>query len=208
MAFITSSNHEVFAAVADKDAGTHEQFGHSAEINTKHYGQDSRTPDGMNIKTFLANARVSAVFHILYGHHPTLLQRLELNKSHTEQIIATIMQIRHPLQTSTSITTVPSTTSTPAPDFIANIRSVFEESLVKSYSAVANLFTAPTTTHQLLGTLLSPPVVVHPYILKKLRELYPELPTNLAFKTPQQAQVAQLLFEENRHVAYISPTGE
>lgn len=208
MAFITSSNHRVFAAVADTDAGTYEQFGHSEDINTKHYGQDSRTPDGTNIKTFLAHARVSAAFHILYGHHPTLLERLESNKAHTDQLIATIMKIRHPLQSSTPTATAPHALSTTDPHLIAKIQNVFEQSLVKSYSAVVDLFTAPTTVHQLSTSFPAAPVVTHPYILKKLRQLYPDLPTNAAFKNVPQAQIAQLLFEGNRHVAYISPTGE
>ncbi|KAF9440526.1 hypothetical protein P691DRAFT_820577 [Macrolepiota fuliginosa MF-IS2] len=95
MAFVTTTNNEVFAAIDVGEGGTHHQFGHSADINTKHYGHDSRTPEGMNMKTFLADARVSGVFHALYGHKPTLLEDLERGTGRKADIIAMINKIRN-----------------------------------------------------------------------------------------------------------------
>ncbi|EKM81396.1 hypothetical protein AGABI1DRAFT_125786 [Agaricus bisporus var. burnettii JB137-S8] len=82
MAFITSCNQEVFDVASSYSGATHDQFGHTAKINVQHYGRDFRTPEGTNFSSFISAARVSGVFHILYGHPPDLLQRLEYGQGH------------------------------------------------------------------------------------------------------------------------------
>lgn len=177
MAFMTSCNQDVFTAAADSDTGVYEQFGHSADINIKHYGHDSRTPDGMKIKSFLSNARVSAVFHILYGHPPTLLTHLESGKSHSAQLIATIASIRgHPSfqQTPNSelVTSRPQSNPIP-PDLLMRIKQMFDQSLAKSHTAITNLFTDTTTTHSASKSIPAPLITVHPYLVNCLCALYP-----------------------------------
>ncbi|KAF9440876.1 hypothetical protein P691DRAFT_715436 [Macrolepiota fuliginosa MF-IS2] len=213
MAFMTSCNQDVFAAAVDTDTGVYEQFGHSADINAKHYGHDSRTPDGMNIKTFLTHARVSGVFHLLFGHPPTLLEQLESGKTHSAKLIATIMAIRHralaPQQ-------MPSTTQTSPHaareqnhlDTIwTKMQAIIDESIAKSQAAIANIFTDSITIHQAPKLPTHNPIVVHPFILRKLREMYHNLPPNISFSNTQQAQVTQMMYEGERHIAYVSPTG-
>lgn len=212
MAFMTNYNQVVFAATADPDTGAHEQFGHSMAVNTQYYGRDSGTPDGMNIKTFIANARVSAVFHLLYGHPPTLLESLESSKPRIERILTTIAKIRNPTQSSPSVNSVVINSQSPPdsnePAFFAKVQHMVDTAIAKSHAAVANLFTDQTTIHSTSTPIPIPPIVAHPYIVQKLRQMYPELPPNTAFTNSQQAQVTQLLFEGDRHVAYLSPTGK
>lgn len=211
MAFMTNYNQTIFAAVADPDTGVHEQFGHSVSVNTQYYGRDSGTPDGMNIKTFTAHARISSVFHLLFGHPPALLERLESNKPRIERILTTIAQIRNPPQHYPSAppvtTTSHSSLDVTEPALLTKVQQMVDTAIAKSHAAVANLFTDKAMIHTMSAPISVPPVVAHPYIVNKLRDMYPQFPPNTAFTNPQQAQVTQLLFQGDRHVAYISPTG-
>ncbi|KAF7771871.1 hypothetical protein Agabi119p4_6182 [Agaricus bisporus var. burnettii] len=205
MAFMTSCNHTIFARAAESDAGTHHQFGHSAEMNVQHYGLDSRTPSGMNIKLFFADARVSAVFHLLYGHPPTLLQRLEAGKSQSQMLITTIESIRSsapPVHLSKDPTEIPN-----SPDMFARIKQLIDTSIATSHAAITHLFTPPNTLHEISNSVNETEITVHPYVLRKLRESYSQLPPNMSFSNQQQAQVTQLLFDGDRHVVYVAPTG-
>lgn len=213
MAFMTNYNQPAFAATSDHDTAVYDQFGHSASINTKHYGHNSGTPHDMSIKTFIAHAHVSATFHLLYGHPPTLLERLESPQPRIDRILATIANIRHPppahpsFDNSTlAISRPPSKFTDPA--FFIKVQQIVEMAVAKSHAAVVNLFGDRTTIHPISTLPPAPPVVAHPYIINKLRDLYPEFSWNLAFTNPQQAQVTQLLFKGDRHVAYVSPTGQ
>lgn len=212
MAFMTNYNQAVFAATADLDAGVHEQFGHSVAVNTQYYGLDSGTPDGMNIKSFIAHARVSAIFHLLYGHPPTLLVSLESRKPRLERILTTIANIRNPPQSHPSVTSIlttsPSSPDVTEPGLLVKVQQMVDTAIAKSHAAVANLFTDQATIHTPLAPFSAPPIVVHPYIVNKLRDMYPQFSPNTAFTNIQQAQVTQLLFQGDRHVAYISPTGK
>lgn len=93
MAFMTNSNMPVFEAAEFRHTAAFDQFGHSADINVQHYGHDARVPDGMNINLFMATARVSGVFHMLYGHPPELLERLEYGKGRINEVVSTVNSI-------------------------------------------------------------------------------------------------------------------
>lgn len=215
MVFISNSNHAVFAAAAEENSGLHEQFGHSLEINTTHYGHDARTPHGTNIKSFFLHARISGVFHLLYGHPPTLLEALQVGKTRILKLVSAVHEINGRPYTSQSQAVIPAgvsrTSIDDSSDLLFKMRQVFESSLAKAHAAVADLFVGPISKHpqaagpsSLTGDL---PIVVHPSLVKILRSMYPSLHTNAAFSNIQQAQVTQLLLEGKRHVAYIAPTG-
>lgn len=149
MAFMTSCNQDVFAAAAEGDTGVYELFGHSADINTNHYGHDSWTPQETNIKTLVMNARVSGVFHLLYGHLPTLLQSIQVGKIHIFKLITTIRGIHGCPHTSPVITpsVMSGTTQDDSSKFLVKICKIFESSLTKSHTAVVDLFVDPVTKH-------------------------------------------------------------
>ncbi|KAF7783355.1 hypothetical protein Agabi119p4_2731 [Agaricus bisporus var. burnettii] len=205
MAFITSCNHSVFAHAAESEAGAHEQFGHSAKMNVEHYGHDSRTPSGMNIKSFNANARVSAVFHVLYGHPPTLFQHLEDGKSHSQHLIATIDSVRRPKAIAEPLNVL---TNHPTNDveLLHKIKQLLDQSIASSHAAITHLFSPSTNVHNSRPEV-NDHVVVHPFVLRKLRESFPELHCNMSFSNQQQAEVAQMMLEGKSHIVYISPTG-
>ncbi|EKM74407.1 hypothetical protein AGABI1DRAFT_133300 [Agaricus bisporus var. burnettii JB137-S8] len=215
MAFITSCNHEVFEAATSSSTATHDQFGHTAEINVMHYGRDSRTPAGSNFSSFLSAARVSGIFHLLYGHPPILLQRLENGQGHLALIKETVNQIRNQ-SVSPTILTSSSSTSLSIHDISAALKSLIlpeiistlTKSVSKSYASVIELL-SPKSTFQISNLSPNDPSIIpHPYLLAKLRELNPTLhQTNGGFKTLQQAQVAKLLHERTKNVVYIAPTG-
>jgi hypothetical protein len=205
MAFITSCNHSVFARAAESDAGAHDQFGHSAEMNLEHYGHDSRTPNGMNIKSFHANARVSAVFHILCGHQPTLFRHLEDSKANSQHLIAIIDTVRQQ-QPAAAPLHVASRNMTNEVEFLSKIKKLLDQSIASSHAAITHLFAPSMSLHHV------PPqskdhVVVHPFVLRKLRESFPHLHPNMSFSNQQQAEVAQMMLEGNCHIVYVSPTG-
>ncbi|KAF7768400.1 hypothetical protein Agabi119p4_7643 [Agaricus bisporus var. burnettii] len=206
MAFITTCNHSVFAHATESDAETYKQFGHSETMNTQHYGQDSRTPAGMNLKSFFANARVSGVFHLLYGHPPTLLRHLEDGKSHSRRLIAIIDSIHG---TSVKHTATENTQLNIAcdNDLLIRIRQLFNQSIAASHAAITQLFVPSTTTQHSENKSSSPSIKVHPFVVRKLREVLLHLPPNTSFSNQQQGEVAQLLLEGHRHIVYISPTG-
>lgn len=225
MAFITSCNLEAFDAAELRPTATFEQFGHSAEINVKHYGHDSRIPDGMNIAGFMATARVSGVFHILFGHAPELLEQLELGKGKIAHIVSTITKIRRRPEPNIPASAVNSIQALPLPpsgldlqDIVTALKALILPELVttvkntvaESNASVVELFAPKLTAHTVNSPLLPqiPGIVPHPFLLAKLRGLYPELaPLNGGFMNVQQGQVAQVLWERKRHVTYISPTG-
>jgi hypothetical protein len=225
MAFITSCNQEAFEAAEFQQTATFEQFGHSAEINVQHYGHDSRTPDGMNISRFMATARVSGVFHLLFGHPPELLERLEHGKGKIAQIVSTISKIRQRGQPNIPLSAVESIQPLPFPSsgldlqdvvsalkalILPDIVTTVKNTVAESNASLVELFAPKLTAHTAVPVSLPqiPAVAPHPYLLAKLRDLYPELPAmSGGFTNVQQGQVTQLLWERKRHVAYISPTG-
>ncbi|EKM79049.1 hypothetical protein AGABI1DRAFT_129306 [Agaricus bisporus var. burnettii JB137-S8] len=214
MAFITSCNQDVFEAAASTSTATHEQFGHTAKINLQHYGQDSRTPDGLNFSSFKSAARVSGVFHLLYGHSPELLEKLEYGQGRISTIKDTINRIRN-----RSVPTLPASTISTALELqdittslkqliLPEIASTVIKSTAQCYASVIDFLAPKSTSHtpEFLATRTE--VQPHPFFLAKLRELNPELHgSNGAFKTLQQAQATQLLYERKENVVYIAPTG-
>jgi hypothetical protein len=214
MAFITSCNQEVFEAASLTSTATHDQFGHTAQINVRHYGGDIRTPPGINFSSFLSAARVSGVFHLLFGHPPQLLELLEHGQGRITLIKDTIMQIRkrsiEPVNPSTSLSSLALQDISTALKclILPEITTAIVKSVAQSHASVVN-FLSPKTTFQ--TTLISDKgndIVPHPYLLAKLRELNPELyQRNGGFKTLQQAQATQLLYERKRNVVYVAPTG-
>ncbi|KAF5344634.1 hypothetical protein D9756_011233 [Leucocoprinus leucothites] len=95
MAFVTECNKEAFTVAQASSSAMYEQFGHSAEINVRHYGNDIRVPDKMTVGMFMAHARVSGVFHLLQGHTPELLERLESGRGKIAEAASTILRIRN-----------------------------------------------------------------------------------------------------------------
>jgi hypothetical protein len=206
MAYITSCNHSLFSYAAESEGGAHVQFGHSAEMNVEHYGHDSRTPSGMNIKGFHSNARVSAVFHILYGHPPTLFRHLEDGKSHLQSLKATIDSVRQRRQAVEPQQYSPRNHTNDA-EFFSRMKKLLDQSIASSHAAITHLF-SPSSGLYNPQPQWKEHVVVHPFVLKKLRESFPHLHQNMSFSNQQQAEVAQMMFEGNCHIVYISPTGE
>lgn len=224
MAFMTNSNMPAFEAAELRHTAAFDQFGHSAEINVQHYGHDARTPDGMNISVFMATARVSGVFHMLFGHPPELLEQLEYGKGQINEIVSTINKIRHRGQPSLPPSVVDSIQPLPFPSsgltmqdlattlkllILPDVMNTLKTTIAESNASLIDLFAPKSTAHiEIPGPLLHPSdVIVHPYLLAKLRDLYLEAPSNMGFINTQQAQAAQLLWERKHHVAYISPTG-
>jgi hypothetical protein len=212
MAFITSCNLEVFEAVCSTSGATHAQFGHTEKINVQHYGRDSRTPDGINYGAFLSAARVSGVFHLLYGHPPDLLQQLEYGQGQIVSIKNTINCIRNrslPIISSSpsSVLSLEEITMTLKSLILPELNSTLVKAVAQSHASVID-FVSPKSTFQTPVLAPNSDIVPHPYLLSKLRELCPMLyQVNGGFKTPQQGQVTQLLYERQRNVVYIAPTG-
>lgn len=223
MAFMTNSNMAVFEAAEVRNTAAFEQFGHTAEVNAQHYGHDARTPDGMNISIFTATARVSGVFHILFGHPPDLLERLEYGKGPINELVSVVNKIRHrqqPLLSSvedssgqlerpSSGLVLQDIATTLKLSILPEIIGALKHVVAESNASLVDLFAPKLTAHAEPAMPLprAPDIVVHPFLLKKLRDLYPEMPASIGFINVQQAQVTQLLWERERHVAYISPTG-
>jgi hypothetical protein len=213
MAFITSCNQDVFEAAYSTSSATHAQFGHTEKINVQHYGRDSRTPDGINFGAFLSAARVSGVFHLLYGHPPDLLQLLEYGQGQIISIRNTINRIRNrslPTISSrpSSVLSLEEITMTLKSLILPEINSTLVKAVAQSHASVID-FVSPKSTFETPILTPNSDVVPHPYLLLKLRELNPTLyQVNGGFKTPQQGQVTQLLYERQHNVVYIAPTGK
>jgi hypothetical protein len=212
MAFITSCNHDVFEAASSTSDATHAQFGHTEKINIQHYGRDARTPDGLNFTSFLSAARVSAVFHLLYGHSPDLLQQLEHGQGRITTIKDAIHCVRNRslpsiISTPSSALSLEETTISLKSLILPEIKSTLIRSVAQSHASVIE-YISPKSTFQASTAPAHTNVTPHPYLLLKLRELNPLLyQVNGGFKTLQQGQVTQLLYQRQQNVVYVAPTG-
>lgn len=214
MAFITGNNQDVFAAAEKVPHGIYEQFGHSADVNVQHYGHDSRLPSGMNMPLFVSTARVSAVFHMLFGHSGELLEHLERGKGRALNIISRINAILNrgiPAMPLTGTTSAGPSQHLAVDDIAAALKAQlipdlckqFKDLLSESNASAIELFSPNATATSSVDHSFH----VHPFLVAKLRELYPHLGQNVGFRNKEQAIVTQLMYLGQRHVLYVSPTG-
>ncbi|KAF5347917.1 hypothetical protein D9756_010117 [Leucocoprinus leucothites] len=213
MSFITDCNREAFTVAEANSTAMYEQFGHSAKMNLQHYTHDARVPPGMSASMFISNARVSGVFHLLFGHSPQLLEHLEYGKGRIAEVIGTISQIRHHSQPTLQSPSYPSTqvairdvADALKPLLLPDILRSVNKALAESTSAVIEHITPKANFQETVGPH---DVIPHPHILSKLREQYPSLiETHGGFLNKEQALATQILYEGKRHLLYISPTVE
>lgn len=218
MAFITSCNVEAFDAVQGSTSAAHIQFGHTDQMGREHYGHDARLPDGLEHGTFMSTARVSAVFHILCGHAPELMELLEAGKGRISEVVRTVQTIRQrkpSLAFSEKLDQDRSASSLLLSDVadalkrlvLPSIEETTRAVVAEAHASVVKLYSPQSISvaSDQLQQVVS--VCTHPYILQRLREFMPGHGRSLGFTNVQQAQVTQLMWEGKRHIAYIAPTG-
>ncbi|KAJ3555709.1 hypothetical protein NP233_g12145 [Leucocoprinus birnbaumii] len=215
MAFITECNKDTFDVVQASSTAMYEQLGHTAEINARHYGHDSRVPDGMNFGKFMTNARVSGVFHMLYGHSTELLERLESGRTTINNSINTILQIRHrpppSLPSPSNISpqlTIEDIANTLKPLILPDIIDVLRKTLAESTASLVDHINTKPISSTPLAPASNHTVHPHPHLYALIRQLYPPLSQGLGgFSNKEQAIATQVMLERKKHVIYIAPTG-
>lgn len=206
-----TSSHQTMQSLIGK------QFGHDAITNQFHYGQDARAPEGFDYPSLLQTAHVSAVYHIMLGLPPILLERLERGRAFQEHVRSTISHIQDtrwvhlqpPLDS-----TLRSATNVSTEYIIDGICQRLSSQIInenkrhmgKCVAAVAEIFRPGQVYHQQLSND-GVPTLMHPFAFNKLQQLL-ALGKFDGFKNTQQAQVTQLMWEQKHHIAYISPTGK
>lgn len=219
MAFITSCNVEAFDSAQTSTSAAHLQIGHSGQMDRDCYGHDARLPEGIDQGIFMSTARVSAVHHILCGHPPDLMRLLEAGKGPISEVVGIVQAIRQPKSTVGLSHEHKNERFVPAMELhevaealkrlvLPSLEQTTRAVVAQAHASVVKLFSPSSTSITSNALQQIAHVCTHPYILERLREFMPNNGPQLGFRNVQQAQVTQLMFEGQRHIAYIAPTGK
>ncbi|KAJ3545813.1 hypothetical protein NMY22_g2295 [Coprinellus aureogranulatus] len=212
MGFITSRYRAVFPSGAVSSA-TDEQFGHSKDVDRKHYGLDASIPGQMDHESLRSSLEVSAIFHRILGLGTDLLQQLSAQQISIRALSDEIEAIRNPSRTfattgSTALVTADTTRIANmlyhnlAPYLTQHVKDTVEQ----GNASIIHLFAPDRISSNSTHVLSSAIVTTHASLLRRLRQMFPDS-GNAGFKTSQQAQAAQICVDRTRSLVLITPTG-
>ncbi|TFK64806.1 hypothetical protein BDN72DRAFT_861097 [Pluteus cervinus] len=189
------------------------QFGHDRSIAQSHYGQDTNTPTGFDIPSFLQFLRFCGVFHIILMDNTEILHKINTNYARQRAILFRIRSIEHPNSVSIPLPSNDTLSVVAATESIAQavthhlqpgLVATLSRLLAKCATTLATVFLPGEQFHQ--GITSSPVLYTRPRALKALREFLGD--TNASFSTPLQAEVTEILWQNELNVLYVSPTGK
>jgi hypothetical protein len=217
MAYMMSYFEDVLDFTQNVTTASHQQLGHTGEIDRRHYGGDACLPIGLHRSELMMTARVSAVIHMIFGHPPTLLHMLEKGAEFRARLRDKINSIRNVHISSMSDPnsegvptkiTIDSLGDALSSRLLPELISYNRKALTEAHASVVDMLFPFQSFSQSSPLPSVPTEYPHPSHLRKFRKFmgFPEDST-LGFKNIQQGVVIEKMYQGMQHLVYVSATG-